>query len=179
MTVLNGVEPIAVEAKPARDPWIKSVRASGSWLRSMRTRVSIREFDFVIDEPVAKGGENQAPTPMEFVAGAVNGCITVTIEAIATELGIQLDQVETLTRAHMDVRGFNGTADVSPHFKDYSLLVQVVTPDSELKLDELRRLVEKRCPAVNLLRDAHIQLDLQWQFSPEPFAPTSDDRYRS
>lgn len=179
MTVLDNTEPAAVATKPARDPWIKSVRASGSWLRSMRTRVSIREFDFVTDEPVAKGGENQAPTPMEFVAGAVNGCITVTIESIAAELGIRLDAVDTLTRAHMDVRGFNGTAEVSPHFKDYALLVQIVTPAAEPELAELRRLVEKRCPAVNLLRDAGIALDLQWQFSPKPFAPNSDDRNHS
>lgn len=179
MTVLESAEPAAAKAQPARDPSIRSVRASGSWLRSMRTRVAIREFDFVTDEPVAKGGENQAPTPMEFVAGAVNGCITVTIEAISAELGIRLDQLETLTRAHIDVRGFNGTADVSPHFKDYSLVVQIVTPAAEHELDELCRLVEKRCPAVNLLRDAGIALDLQWRFSPEPLASPSDDRNRA
>jgi uncharacterized OsmC-like protein len=178
MTVLENVD-TASAGKPARDPWIKSVRASGSWLRSMRTRVSIREFDFVTDEPVAKGGENQAPTPMEFVAGAVNGCITVTIESIAAELDIRLERVETLSRAHMDVRGFNGTAEVSPHFKDYALLVQIVTVAAEPELAELRRLVEKRCPAVNLLQDAGIALDLQWQFSPTPFPPHSDDRKRS
>lgn len=132
MSELTNAELAAMETKPARDPWIKSVRASGSWLRPMRTRISIREFNFVIDQPVIKGGENDAPTPMEFLAGAVNGCITVTIEAVATELGIRLDQIETLTRSHIDVRGFTGTADVSPHFSDYSLLVQIVRPPQSL-----------------------------------------------
>ena len=179
MTVRERVESIAAAAKPARDPWIKSVRAAGSWLSPKRTRVAIRGFEFVIDQPAVKGGKNQAPTPMEFVAGAVNGCITVTIESVAAELGIQIEHIETLTRAHMDVRGFNGTADVSPHFKDYSLLVQIVTPVAEGELGDLRRLVEQRCPATNLLKDAQVPFDLQWQFSPESFASLSDDRYRS
>ncbi|MEV8254430.1 OsmC family protein [Rhodoglobus sp. NPDC076762] len=179
MSSLTETEAAATPRTPARDPWVKSVRATGSWLRQLRTRVGIREFGFVTDQPLAKGGENSAPTPMEFVAGAVNACITVTIESVAKELDIDLKDIETLSRAHMDVRGFAGTADVSPHFSDYALLVQVVTNASESKLAELRLLVEKRCPATNLLRDANVALDLQWQFSPESFAPHSDDRYRS
>ena len=179
MSELTTIDLAAAKAHPVRDPWIKSVRASGSWLRPMRTRVAIRDFDFVIDQPVGKGGENAAPTPMEFIAGAVNGCITVTIEAVATELGIRLDQIETLTRSHIDVRGFTGTADVSPHFSDYSLLVQIVTTAAEPELGELRHAVENRCPAVSLLRDAGIPFDLHWQFSAQPFAPTSRERNRS
>ncbi|WP_010205534.1 OsmC family protein [Salinibacterium sp. PAMC 21357] len=179
MSSLTEAEAAAAPRTPAHDPWVKSVRATGSWLRHLRTRVRIREFEFVTDQPLAKGGENTAPTPMEFVAGAVNACITVTIESVAKELDIALEDVETLSRAHMDVRGFAGTADVSPHFSDYALLVQIVTTASEPELAELRRLVDKRCPATNLLRDANVALDLQWQFSPQTFAPHSDDRYRS
>ncbi|MGV8877282.1 MAG: OsmC family protein [Rhodoglobus sp.] len=179
MSAHTTADPAVTTPRLARDPWIKSVRASGSWLRSMRTRIGIREFDFIIDQPEAKGGQNQAPTPMEFIAGAVNGCITVTIEAVAAELAIRIEQIDTLTRAHIDVRGFTGTADVSPHFSDYVLLVQIVTAADNAELAELRRLVEKRCPALALLRDAGIDLEVQWQFSPEPFAPTSDDRHRS
>lgn len=171
MAGLSGVaSTVAGKKKSVRPPWLKSVRASGSWQKSMRSEIRIRDFGFRIDEPVATGGTNSAPTPMEFVAGAVNGCITVTIEAVAAELGIRLDQIETETRAHIDVRGFNGTADVSPHFQDYGLLVRIATPNSENELVELRRQVEKRCPAVNLLRDAGIAVDLQWEFSAEPFA---------
>lgn len=179
MTPPNRVAPSSPATSPTRDPWLKSVRATGSWLRPQRTRVAIRGFEFVSDQPVVKGGQNQAPTPMEFIAGAVNACITVTIEAVAAESGIPIEQIETLTRAHIDVRGFNGTADVSPHFADYTLVVQIVTPAAVHALAELRQLTEKRCPALTLLRDAGVAVDLQWQFSPEPFAPLSDDRNRS
>ncbi|WP_281245346.1 OsmC family protein [Paramicrobacterium humi] len=52
------------------------------------------------------GGTNSAPTPMEFVAGAVNACIAVVIETVASELGISVHAIETGSKAHMDVRGF-------------------------------------------------------------------------
>lgn len=151
----------------SRNPWIKSVRAAGSWQGSMTTEVGIRGFTFRSDEPVAVGGTNSAPTPMEFVAGAVNSCITVVIETVANELGVRLRAIETETAAHMDTRGFHGTADVSPHFHDYLLRVSIVANATE----EVRRIltaqVERRCPALNLVRDAGVPLELVWQFRDE------------
>lgn len=134
----------------------------------MTTEVRIRNFAFRSDEPVAVGGTDSAPTPMEFVAGAVNSCITVVVETVAAELGVAIRQVETQSTAHMDVRGFRGTADVSPHFVDYVLRVQVVTSAAPPQLAELTAQVERRCPALNLIRDAGIPVNLQWEFSGEP-----------
>lgn len=150
-----------------RAPWVKSVRAAGSWQGSMTTELRVREFGFRSDEPVAVGGTNSAPTPMELMAGAVNGCITVTVESVAKELGIHLDHIETETSAHMDVRGFQGTADVSPHFIDYTLTLRISSPSSDTLRSDLRTRVEKRCPAVNLIRDAGVPFELLWEFTDE------------
>lgn len=145
-------------------PVIKSVRASGVWQGSMTTAVNIREFSFISDEPEAVGGTNSAPTPMEIVAGAVNACTTVTIEQVAGELGITLWSVETETVAHMDVRGFRGTADVPAHFLDYALQIRIATDASEGDRLTLQREVEKRSPAVSLISAASVPLDLLWEF---------------
>lgn len=155
------------EIDTARDPHRKLVRAAGSWQQRMTTLVRIRDFTFRSDEPEAVGGTNSAPTPMEFVAGAVNSCITVVIETVANELGIGLQQVETESAAHMDVRGFQGTAEVSPHFQDYTLRVSIVSSASDEQRAALTNQVEKRCPALNLVRDAGVPFDLKWEFSGE------------
>lgn len=148
-----------------RERWIKSVRASGRWLGAMTTDIRVRDFSLRTDEPVAVGGTNSAPTPMEVLASAVNGCITVVIETVATELGIVLGSIDTETVAHMDVRGFQGTADVSPHFTDFTLRVVVAaSADADLRA-ELCAQVERRCPALNLVRDARVPFDLQWEFA--------------
>lgn len=131
----------------------------------MVTEVGIRDFTFQSDEPEPVGGTNSAPTPMEYVAGAVNSCVTVVVRTVAAERGIQIDQIETRTKAHMDVRGFQGTAEVSPHFQDYTLTVHVVTLELIANRADFTAQVEKRCPAINLVRDASVPFELQWQFS--------------
>jgi uncharacterized OsmC-like protein len=145
-------------------PVVKSVRASGSWLGSMATAVSIREFGFVSDEPVAVGGSNTAPTPMEIVAGAVNACTTVVIEQVAGELGIALAAIDTETVAHLDVRGFRGTADVPAHFLDYTLHIRIATDASKADQSALQRAVEKRSPAISLIHAASVPMELRWEF---------------
>jgi uncharacterized OsmC-like protein len=130
----------------------------------MTTAVNIREFSFVSDEPVAVGGTNSAPTPMEIIAGAVNACTTVTVEQVAGELDIALRAVETETVAHMDVRGFRGTADVPAHFLDYALNIHVVTDASAHDRLRLQRAVEKRSPALSLISAASVPLVLNWDF---------------
>jgi uncharacterized OsmC-like protein len=159
MTVLTEDPP------DAHDAWIKSVRATGSWQGSMTTDITIRGFTLRSDEPVAVGGTNSAPTPMEIVAGAVNACTTVVIEQVAAELGIHLEKVETVSAAHIDVRGYRGTADVSPHFRDYTLRVSVATTASEALRRTLSRQVEKRSPAISLVRDAGVALEIAWEFT--------------
>jgi len=146
-------------------PTIKSVRAAGSWKGSMTTALRVRGFELSTDEPPAVGGTDSAPTPMELVAAALNGCITVVIETVATELGIALESVDTSSVAHLDTRGFRGTADVSPHFLDYALTVQLVASATDDERESLRAAVERRCPALNLVRDAGVPLTIDWQWA--------------
>lgn len=154
---------------------IKSVRARGTWQGSMTTSLQVRHFDLRTDGPEAVGGANTAPTPMELIAAALNGCVTVVIETVAAELGIELRSVETSSVAHMDTRGFRGTADVTPHFIDYTLTVQLHSSATAPERQLLRELAEKRCPALNLVRDAGVALDVIWDWSAasQPSMPPS------
>src|SRR5699024_11119999 len=129
-------------------PVLKTVRAAGRWEGRMRTANEIRSFTLRTDEPEAVGGTDAAATPMEVIAEAVGGCITVVIETVAAELGLTLRALETASHAHLDVRGFQGTADVSPHFTDYRLTITLEVDGDEDARDLLVRLSEKRCPAI-------------------------------
>jgi uncharacterized OsmC-like protein len=157
----GGQSPVQAEDVPV----IKSVRARGTWKGSMTTDLSVRGFELRTDEPLPVGGTDSAPSPMELVAAALNGCITVVIETVAAELGVALESVETSSVAHMDVRGFRGTADVSPHFVDYALRLQIVASASHQERQRLQASVEHRCPALNLVRDAGVALEIDWDWS--------------
>ncbi|MDO5758748.1 MAG: OsmC family protein [Rhodobacterales bacterium] len=144
---------------------IKTVKAMGAWEGGMATLVSVREHRFRADEPVHLGGEDTAATPMELVAGAVNACVTVVIATVAKEFGIDVKDLRTESLADIDVRGFHGTADVSPHFCNYRLVIDLTTDAPRDQLDMLCAQTEKRCPAVNLVRDSGAPVEVVWNIS--------------
>ncbi|SEB64942.1 hypothetical protein SAMN04489806_1399 [Paramicrobacterium humi] len=53
---------------------------------------------------------------------------------------------------------------MSPHFHDYELTLRVLATAPREALDDLARESEKRCPAINLVRDAGVPLVIHWQF---------------
>ncbi|MBC7291084.1 MAG: OsmC family protein, partial [Actinotalea sp.] len=140
----------------------KYLRARGVWEGRQRTRLAVRHFDVATGEPVAVGGDDSAPTPMELVLAALDGCLVVVVETVATELGIRLDAAEVASEASIDVRGFRGVPGVRPHFQHVTTTIRVTTPDVE-QLAQAAVEVERRCPALNLVRDAGVRADVAWE----------------
>src|SRR5690625_2147777 len=120
---------------PGRQPHIKTVEAVGEWEGGMATLLSVRGHQFRADEPSYLGGIDSAATPMELVAGAVNACVTVVVATVANELGIKIRDINTESTADIDVRGFHGTADVSPHFCSFRLAIRITTDAPPHQLD--------------------------------------------
>jgi uncharacterized OsmC-like protein len=83
-------------ARPPKnpEPQLRTVRAEGHRNGAFRTDVGIRDFDFIIDEPEKLGGKNLAPTPMEYVTGALGGCFNVTIEMVARDQEFALNDLD-------------------------------------------------------------------------------------
>ena len=149
-------------------PRLKHVRSSGTWQGRMTTSTRVRGFDpIVIGEPVGVGGDDNAPTPMEYVVAALNGCLAVVVETVAAERGLPLDALTVDTDATMDTRGFAGTADVAPFFTGVRV---VLTMTSSAPADEVRHLraaVERRCPALTLIVAAGVPVEMEWVHLPD------------
>lgn len=102
---------------------------------------------------------------MEYVVGGVNSCISVVIDQLAQRRELPLTGISTYTLARQDTRGLAGEADVQPYFYVYRLQVVVETPEQdETILAAFAKEAEHICPAINLLRDAHINLEVAWSF---------------
>lgn len=149
-----------------RKEYVKAARATGSWLGQMKTVLQVREFEpFYTGEPEQAGGDNSAPTPMEYVVAALNGCLAVVVEKVAAAQDFQVDGIEFDSRGLIDTRGVEGTADVSPQFQEVIINVRVQTPESPDRLDALQAEVLRRCPVFNLLNDSGIDLHLDWRIA--------------
>lgn len=144
----------------------KRIRAQGTRQSAMRSNVRIRGFTFDVDEPEPVGGTDTAPTPMEYMVGALNACLGVVIEKVAGEIRLAVEEIETYCLATQDTRGFEGTADVRPYFHSCRIAVHVQTsePDAE-QWERLTTSVESRCPALTLVRAAGVDVDLRWRFA--------------
>jgi uncharacterized OsmC-like protein len=149
------------------EPQIKTVRAEGEWKGGYRTDLGVRDFRFVIAEPEKIGGKNEGPTPMEYVLGALNGCLNVVIELVAKERGIALRKLHISSSGRVDQRGLFGTADVSPQFQSVEVDVTGTAIASASQLADLQQTVLRRCPVYNLIRDSKARIDVNWNLKAE------------
>ena len=147
---------------PNDTPQLRTVRAAGARTDPYRTDIDIRDFSYVIAEPEKIGGKNEAPTPMEYVAGALNGCFTVTIEMVAGEQEFRLDGLDVSCEGVVDHRGLFGTAAVSPHFQSVKVDITLATDEAADRLPALENEVLARCPVYNLINDAGTPIDVNW-----------------
>ena len=150
------------KAANADTPLIKTVRAEAQWKGAYRNDLGVRDFNFVIAEPEKLGGNNEGPTPMEYVIGALNGCLGIVVEMVARERGISLHDLRISAAGLVDQRGLFGTADVSPHFQSVDLQVSLATDASQAELSVFQHDVLKRCPVYNLIRDSGAQVAVTW-----------------
>ena len=152
-------------ATPATDPTprLAAFTATGRSTGALSTAVNARSFDFVVSEPPSFGGTDEGANPIEYLLGSLNGCVTVVIEAVAAELGITVVAVRTHASGTLDLRGFAGTAEVSPHFQELTLTLEVDTPAGADEIAELQARVLRRCPVYNLIKDAGVDIREVWQ----------------
>ena len=141
---------------------LKRIRSVGERTGVERTDVTIRRHTFTLDEPVAAGGSDTAPAPLEYVVGALNGCVTVLVDLVAADHGIVVEHVRTEVVAEQDRDGIAGVPGVRTHFSAVRLDVQVTSSADESAFGELAAEVERRCPMVNLLRDAQVEVEVRW-----------------
>lgn len=126
------------------------------------TEQHVRDFSFLIDEPEKLGGDNKAPTPLEYVLGSFNGCIQVVIELVARELNFQYDDIDISTVGWVDLRALSG-ADVSPYYQVVENTIIFYTKETTDRLTELKEVVLQRCPLYNLIKDAGVDFELDWR----------------
>jgi uncharacterized OsmC-like protein len=99
-------------------------RASNRWIRGThsRTRMEsfsgaggehshVREFAYDADHPPVLTGNDEGPTPVEFLLHALATCLTAGIANIASARGINLTEVESTITGDMDMQGILGLSD--------------------------------------------------------------------
>ena len=129
----------------------------------MRTGADCGEAGrLVLDEPAPHGGTGEGPTPLQAVLGALCGCEAVTFRRTATELGLACSALDFEAVFTIDIRGRQGNRSVRPHFQTVRVRAVVSTTEPIEKLAAVIEETEARCPVMNLLLGAKVDLRIEW-----------------
>ena len=126
---------------------LESFAISAEAETATKTRVSARDFEFTVDEPENLGGDDSAPTPVEYLSGAWAGCLTVVAYRVADEHDIQIEALQIDIEGDLDPRKFLGIIEDSrPGYQELRVDVQIETDAEDAALSEWFAAVEERCP---------------------------------
>ncbi|MEE8515090.1 MAG: OsmC family protein [Alphaproteobacteria bacterium] len=128
-----------------------------------RTVSTVRDFEIVTDEPTSS---NTGQTPLETVLAALLGCEGVIINRCAEAMKFDYAGVDFECEGTVDARGSRGVVGVRPHFQSVTLKVRIQTNEPAERVAKLRKNVESRCPVMNLLSDADVEMIVDWQTVP-------------
>ena len=129
-----------------------SITATGD--SETKTTVSVRDFEFVVDEPAELGGTNEGPNPVEYLLGAWAGCLNVVAQKVCAEHDVDLAGLEIDVEGDLDPRKFMGMAD-EPRagFQEIRVELAVDTDADDETLETIREEVEARCPVGDNIMD--------------------------
>ena len=158
-TVRNGVDTTALlttrEAVREHPELARfQFRATNSWMSGTHNRSTIdgyfgagQELDraggftFDADHPPVLTGEDNGPTPVEFLLHALAACLTAGLVNIAAARGITLTSVSSTVTGDIDLLGILGLdPDVRNGYRGISV---VMTVEGDAPAEELAGLVER------------------------------------
>ena len=158
-TVRNGVDTAAFFAtldavKAAPEAAHFQFRASNEWLTGTHNRSTIdgyfgvgaeraheHTFTFDADHPAVLVGQDNGPTPVEFVLHALAACLTAGIANIAAARKVTLDEVRSTITGDIDLNGILG---LDPAVRNGYQQMQIrFTIKGDASPEILRRIVEQ------------------------------------
>jgi uncharacterized OsmC-like protein len=143
---LNGVDLAAVaglvEAIGTRPETADTIwSAEVTWTGAFRSEARIRDFGpLPSDEPLALGGTDTAPNPVEQVLAALGNCLAVGYAANASLEGITIHDLTIKLDGNLDLRTFLGLADDNAGYQAITVAVSIASDASD---EQLARLHEK------------------------------------
>ena len=159
--VRNGVDTAALfatlDAVKAAPPAAHfQFRADNEWLTGTHSRTTIhgffgvgeerahaRTFSFDADHPAVLVGQDNGPTPVEFVLHALAACLTAGIANVAAARGVALTEVSSTVEGDIDLLGILGLdAGVRNGYQQIKINFSV---RGDAAPEKLRAVVEQSC----------------------------------
>ncbi len=140
-----------------------TIKLAGRGTSHSRSEVDVDGLTTVIDEPVARGGTNEGPSPTATAYSALIGCTNVIGNKCARELGVDIGHLSFDMEVDFDRRGVLLIEEVDVPFTAIRLTVTVHGPASQGGIDLVAAETEKFCPISKLYEQAGTDLTVTWR----------------
>ena len=141
---VKGNKDIAKFQFRATNKWINGTHNQSTihgFFGAMQEMTHKQAFTFDADHPAVLVGNDNGPTPVEFLLHAIAGCLTAGMANIAAARGITLHRVESTVDGDIDVRGVLG---ISPDVRNGYQQIRVrFAVEGDASPQELAALVEQ------------------------------------
>jgi uncharacterized OsmC-like protein len=112
-----------------------------------RAELSAGAHTWQSDLSPALGGTGSAPSPTQYLLGALAGCAVAFIhDTLAPQLSFPIDDVTVVARCRADARGLLGIEGAIPDLQEIEIEISIATPDSDERLAQLEEIWRERCP---------------------------------
>ncbi|MHB1463013.1 MAG: OsmC family protein [Armatimonadota bacterium] len=135
----------------------------GVAVNATQTSVTARSHTFLVDEPPSLGGQDTGPNPVEYLLGALSGCLTVAAHMIAKEVGFTIGTLNIHIEGNLDPSGFMGiNPNVRAGFKSIKAVLKVKSNATHEQLDKWLTMIEHRCPVSDNI-GSNTPLNVIWE----------------
>ena len=139
-----------------------TIKLSGRGTSHSRSETETDGLTIVIDEPVARGGTNEGPSPTATAYAALIGCTNVIGNKCAARLGVDIGHLSFSMEVDFDRRGVLLMEEVDVPFTAIRLDVTADGSATESEMQAVARETEKFCPISKLYEQSGTNLTVNW-----------------
>lgn len=137
---------------------IKTVSVETKLNEKFKIESNVRGHNKVIDQPVAMGGHDEGPTPLEYLFLALAGCIGSIGRIVAMQKKLQVHGMDIKVEGELDTDGLLGKG-APIGFSEIRVAVDV---DADMTAEEKAAFVhevDERCPVSwNLMNVSNVKV---------------------
>jgi len=137
-------------------------RLSGSAQSHTRTKVTSRDVEMIIDEPIERGGTNEGPMPVEMVFAGLIGCTHVISNKLAIANQVKIHDMDIDVVTTMDSRGTRLIEPIDVPFPDTVLNIKATMEGEQSAIETVVSSLKEHCAVSKMLRQSGTKVTENW-----------------
>lgn len=145
-----------------REKAIWKFQLSGAAETSTRSKVTSRDVNIIIDEPIERGGTNEGPMPVEMVFAGLIGCTHVISNKLAKANKVAITSMDIDVVTTMDSRGTRLIEPIDVPFPEAILTINATMEGSQEGIEAIISQLKEHCAVSKMLRQSGTQITENW-----------------